>query len=132
MRRHQIVQPEFDNLNMLVGMTEISLYDMGNVLSPNMEHDDVVNFFQETSGLFGTGPGADIQNVNLDQPVGLSVHPDAFPILLAIINAGGYTRDARNRIRHILGLNMLISPETHGNFIVTRIEMYFHCDFEVT
>ena len=117
---------------MLVGMLEISLYDMGNVLSPHMEHDDVMNFYQETSGLLGTGPGADIQNVNHYQPVGFSVHPDAFSNLLAVINAGGYTRDARNRIRNILSFNILISPETHGNFTVTRMEIYFHCDFEVT
>ena len=132
MRRHQIIQPEFDNFNNLVGMMEISLYDMGEVLSPNMDHDDVVNLFQDTSYLFTTGPGADIPNVNIDQPVGLSAHPHAFPTLLELINAGGYTRDARNRIRSILGYNILVSPEMHGNFTVTRMEIYLHCDFEIT
>ena len=132
MRRHQIVQPEFNDHNMLVGMIEISLYDMGNVLSPHMEHDDIINFFQETNLLFATGPGADIPNVDVEQPVGLSAHPDVFPALLVIIDGGGYTRDARNRIRNILGFNILVSPETHGDFNVTRMEIYLHCDFEVT
>lgn len=132
MRRHQIVQPEFNNHNILVGMIEISLYDMGEVLSPFMQHDDIMNLFQDTNFLFATGPGADIANVNQDQPVGLSAHPNAFPTLLALINAGGYTRDSRNIIRNILGYNILISPEFHGNFIVTRVEIYLHCDFEIT
>ena len=132
MRRHQIFQPEFNDHNMLVGLMDISLFDMGDVLSPFLEHDDVMNFFHETSLLFATGPGADIPNINLEQPHGLSAHPEAFPQLLAIINAGGYTRDARNRIRNILGFNILITPETHGNFVVTRMKIYFHCDFEVT
>ena len=62
----------------------------------------------------------------------LSAHPDVFSTLLALIFAGGYTRDARNRIRTILGFNILISPKIHGNITVTRMEVYLHCDFEVT
>lgn len=132
MRRHQIIQPEFNNHNMPVGMFEISLFDMSNCLSPNMTFDDVFNFFQETSRFFATGPGADIPNINVLEPHGLSAHPASFPNLLAVINAGGYTRDARNQIRNILGYNITITPETHGDFTVTRMEIYLHCDFEVT
>ena len=132
MRVHQIIQPEMNDRNILVGIIEVSLHDMGEVLSPFLVHDDVFNFFQDTTMLLATGPGADVRNVNLDNPVGLSAHPDAFPNLLALIYAGGYTQGARNRIRNILGFNSLISPENHGNILITRIRLYLHCDFDIT
>ena len=132
MRVHQIIQPELNNHNILVGIIEVSVYDMGDVLSPFLEHDDIFNFFQETTMLLATGPGADVANVNLDEPVGLSAHPDVFPNLLAIIQAGGYIQGARHRIRNILGFNSLIIPEINGNVLVTRIELFLHCDYEIT
>lgn len=132
MRVHQIIQPEVNNHNILVGIIEVSVYDMGDVLSPFLEHDDIFNFFQETTMFLATGPGADVANVNLDEPVGLSAHPEVFPNLLAIIQAGGYIQGARHRIRNILGFNSLIIPEINGNVLVTRIQLFLHCDYEIT
>ena len=132
MRVHQIIQPEVNNHNILVGIIEVSVYDMGDVLSPFLEHDDIFNFFQETTMFLAAGPGADVANVNLDEPVGLSAHPEVFPNLLAIIQAGGYIQGARHRIRNILGFNSLIIPEINGNVLVTRIQLFLHCDYEIT
>ena len=132
MRIYQILQPEFNDFQQLVGLFDLNIFDMSEVMSPNMDHDDIFNFFQETIMLMATGPGADLANVNIDEPVGLSCHPDAFPNLQAIITAGGYTQGARHRIRNILGFNVMITREPHGYFAISHIKIYLHCDYEIT
>ena len=49
MRIHQHSSLDYNNQDVFIGVTEITLFDVSHALSPDLTHDDCIRLFEEIS-----------------------------------------------------------------------------------
>lgn len=104
------------------------MFDFNRVLALDLSHDDLHGFHHSILPL--QTPGAPPAAFDIDQPLGLSVHPDRFPELAAIIRDGHLDQGSQFAIRSILACTTDISLVTHGHLVACHVQIYLHCDVE--
>ena len=126
MRVHQYSNLNYNDRGILVGITEIQLFDVNHTFKPELSNQDVIGFFDAVAPLLGTNNNR--FETPDDKPVGFRLDQEYFPALKNIIQNGEYDQGSDTIIRNILALvaNLVIIP--HGNVRFCHIQLYLHCD----
>ena len=109
-------------------LDKVTFFDFNRALALDLTHDDLHNFHHAILPL--QTPGAPPDALDLNQSLGMSIHPSRFPDLLAIIRDGQYDRGSQFQIRSILACTSDITLVTHGHLVACHVQVYFHCDVE--
>ena len=115
-------------MNLFYNPAKVTLYDFNRVLALDLTHDDLHNLHHALLPL--QTPGAPPDALDLNQSLGMSVHPSQFPTLFGIIQEGHYDRGSQFQIRSILACTTDISLVTHGHLVACHVQIYLHCDVE--
>ena len=104
------------------------MFDINRVLAPNLTHDEIHGFHHGILPL--QAPGVPPDALDIDRPLGMSIHPARFPELYEVIREGHYDQGSQFLIRSILACTTDISLVTHGHLVACHVQIYLHCDIE--
>lgn len=127
MRLHQHSSLNYNNRGILVGVTDVQLFDINHTLKPELTNEEVIGFFESVGPLLGTSHNDRFLTPD-NEPVGFRIDQRSFPILLNIIRERNLNRGAGTIIRNVLALvaNLVVVP--HGNVRFCHIQLFLHCD----
>ena len=126
MRLHQHSSLNYNNRGILIGITNVQLFDIDHTLKPELSNQEIIGFFESVGHLLGTNNNR--FETPDEEPVGFRLDQQYFPTLLNIIRNGNYDRGSDTIIRNVLALvaNLVIIP--HGTVRFCHIQLYLHCD----
>ena len=128
MRVHFVLQPELDDAGNVTGVIELSLNDVNHALSADLHDDDLLGLYGDLDPYLFPGPGVVLHGRPDNAPVGLAVSMEHFPDIFELLHDNGLLLGAQNHIQSILAVVASVVRVPHGNYHVTQIKIYLHCD----
>lgn len=128
MLQHRLLQPEYDPNFMIVGFTNILFFDVNHVIDPGIHHNDLYNLVIEITRILAPNPNQAIENLQVHQTATYRVGEMTLPMVRQILQDGHYTVGAPRRIRSVVAMIVEINIVPHGNFNITDVKLYLHCD----
>ena len=123
---HRIIQPEFNENLIFVGFTNIILFDVNHVMTPEIEHDEIYNLWTELHPRMRTAGGLPMRELQEDERIGTRIPEIGLGEAQRMIRNLNLFQGAPREIEHILAITAEYNMVPHGHFAILDARIYIH------